>query len=66
MSQESSNHEEFEAWFSDKYPKCIGAIWKPELNRYTTLTEKQNMWETWNAARGITYVFNHGYEDGRF
>lgn len=58
------NNKEFEYWFTTKYPKYIGAVWKPELNRYTVMSEKQQCWEVWNAARGIPYEFKHGYKNG--
>lgn len=53
-------HEEFEEWFTNKYPRYTGAVWKPILNRYTVMSEKQMCWETWNAAKGIPYKYIHG------
>jgi hypothetical protein len=54
-------HEEFEKWYATtKNDKT--AVWKPELNRYTVMSTKQFAWEIWNAARGIDYKYNHGYE----
>ncbi len=53
-------HKEFEEWYSKtKYDK--NAVWKPELNRYTVMSTKQFAWEIWNAAKGVPYVYNHGY-----
>lgn len=57
-----SNHKEFEEYCIKIGINPKFSVWKPELNRYTALTTKQLLWETWNAARGITYVYNSGYK----
>jgi hypothetical protein len=59
-TRKSSTHDEFELWYATRRYK-ENCLWHPELNRYTVLTDKQNLWECWNAARGIKYVYITGY-----
>lgn len=54
-----SDHAGFEE-FCKKINLGTNSVWKSELNRYTLLSIKQLLWETWNAAKGIDYVYKSG------
>ena len=58
----NKEHIEFEEWISTTKYKKMDGLWNPNLFRYTVMTIKQMLWETWLASRKIPYKFLTGLE----
>ncbi len=55
----SKEHLEFEIFCKATNYK-ESCTWHDELDRYTVMSVKQKLWETWLAARGIPYTYKTG------
>ncbi len=57
----NKEHIEFEEYLNATKHREMCA-WHPTLFRYTRLSTKQLLWETWLAARGVPYKWIAGLE----